>query len=321
MNTSFIHKYKPKKLDEFIIDSEIKNVISSFICFDNLNILLIGNPGSGKTAMINSIIKEYFKDIKHEVLSNNVLYINTLKEQGISYYRKHVKTFCQLPSLIKNKKKIVVLDDMDVINEQSQQVFRNCMDKYASNVFFIGSCLNVQKIIDSLQSRMEILSINNLSNENLYTIAKNIVINENINISDEVLKNTIVYSNNSFKILCNHLEKFKYLKCPITNNIACDACTSISYIDFHNYTQSCINNDLSSALNFINLFINKGFSGSDILYNYFKYIKNSKNITDTIKYDIIQLILSFIEIFNTKHDSDIELVFFTNNLIILLQST
>ena len=65
--------------------------------------------------------------------------INTLKEQGISYYRSEVKIFCQTSSLFKDKKKILVLDDIDIINEQSQQVFRNCIDKYSNNVIFLAS--------------------------------------------------------------------------------------------------------------------------------------------------------------------------------------
>ena len=61
-----------------------------------------------------------------------------------------------------NKKKIIILDDIDIINEQSQQVFRNCMDKYSHKVHFISSCTNVQKVIDSLQSRNIIIKINQI---------------------------------------------------------------------------------------------------------------------------------------------------------------
>ena len=44
-----------------------------------------------------------------------------MQEQGISYYRTEVKTFCQTPSMI-SVKKFIALDDIDTINEQSQQV-------------------------------------------------------------------------------------------------------------------------------------------------------------------------------------------------------
>ena len=88
---------------------------------DSLNILLVGNNGSGKT-FLYATIREYYN--MKEIPSNNVLLINNLKEQGISYYRSEVKTFCQTPSIVPNKKKFIILDDIDFINEQSQQVFR-----------------------------------------------------------------------------------------------------------------------------------------------------------------------------------------------------
>ena len=57
------------------------------------------------------------------------------------------------------KKKFIILDDIDLINDQSQQVFRNCIDKYSHNVHFLASCSNTQKVIDSIQSRCTIIKI------------------------------------------------------------------------------------------------------------------------------------------------------------------
>lgn len=56
--------------------------------------------------MLNAIIQEYYKDIPMTRREDNILYINNLKEQGINYYRNDVKTFCQISSSIKNKKKL-----------------------------------------------------------------------------------------------------------------------------------------------------------------------------------------------------------------------
>ena len=133
MNKSFINKYKPKTLDDFIYHKEIINVIKKLIKINELNILIVGESGCGKTTLINCILKDYY-DSKY---SNNILSINPLKEQGISYYRTDVKTFCQSISE-NNKKKTIVLDDIDGISEQSQQIFRNCLDKYSNNINFIA---------------------------------------------------------------------------------------------------------------------------------------------------------------------------------------
>ena len=73
-------------------DIEIKkSYLNKFIENDLLNILFVGDSGSCKTTLINIICKQYYGE---EYDSNNVLIINSLKEQGISYYRTEVKTFC-----------------------------------------------------------------------------------------------------------------------------------------------------------------------------------------------------------------------------------
>ena len=131
MDQPFIYKYRPKNLREFEMNSTIIELLETFVNTGLLNILLVGDSGSGKSSLINCIIKAYYND---DYKNDNVLHINSLKDQGISYYRSDVKTFCQTMSGIPNKKKIVVLDDIDNINEQSQQVFRNCIDKYSHNV-------------------------------------------------------------------------------------------------------------------------------------------------------------------------------------------
>ena len=128
MNTQFLKKYQPLFFDNFTIDKEYIELLNTLNKMDSLNILLVGNNGSGKTSILYATIREYYN--MKEIPSNNVLLINNLKEQGISYYRSEVKTFCQTPSIVPNKKKFIILDDIDFINEQSQQVFRNCIDKY-----------------------------------------------------------------------------------------------------------------------------------------------------------------------------------------------
>ena len=193
----FIHKYQPIYFKDFGEDNETVKIIKTLISIDNLNILLIGNMASGKTSLLNTIIREYYTGYTNKDYEENVLYINSLKEQGINYYRTDVKTFCQTCSNIKNKKKFIVLDDIDLINEQSQQVFRNCIDKYSHNVHFISSCNNIQKVIESLQSRFTIIKIKPLKRENMISIINNIQLSENIEIDKDAQDFIINISNNT----------------------------------------------------------------------------------------------------------------------------
>ena len=126
MNTQFLKKYQPLFFKDFTIDKEYIELLNTLNKMDSLNILLVGNNGSGKTSLLQATIREYY-NLK-EIPTNNVLLINNLKEQGISYYRSEVKTFCQTPSIIPHKKKFIILDDIDFINDANHN-FTNHLDE------------------------------------------------------------------------------------------------------------------------------------------------------------------------------------------------
>ena len=58
----FIQKYKPTRFCDFEIDYDIVSVLQTMVEMNSLNILFIGDVGSGKTSFINALIKEYYKD-------------------------------------------------------------------------------------------------------------------------------------------------------------------------------------------------------------------------------------------------------------------
>jgi len=314
----FINKYQPLFFKDFGKDNEIIDILKTLILVDDLNILLIGDMTSGKTSILNALIREYYIDFSAKEYEENVLYINSLKEQGINYYRTDVKTFCQTCSNIKNKKKFVVLDDIDLINEQSQQVFRNCIDKYSHNVNFISSCSNSQKVIESLQSRLTIVKIKPLQKERLIDIINNIKTQENIVIDNEAQEFIINISNNTVKILINYMEKFKLLGERITVNLANQLCSNISFLTFEKYTIFILSQQLLPAINIIHELYEKGYSVMDILDNYFIFIKTTKILTEEQKYKIIPCICKYITIFHNIHEDEIEMSLFTNNLIKIL---
>jgi DNA polymerase III delta prime subunit len=315
----FLNKYQPLYFSDFESDDELIDILYTLIKMDNLNILFIGDVGSGKTTFLNAAIKEYYKNYTLKQYQDNILHINSLKEQGINYYRNDVKTFCQTCSSIKNKKKIIVLDDIDIINEQSQQVFRNCIDKYSHNVHFISSCSNSQKVIESLQSRFTIIKIKLLQKHNLNQIMQKIIDSEHINITLDAREFILNVSNNNAKILINYMEKFKLLNQDIDFVLATSVCTNISIFIFEQYTLFLQNNQLSSAVKLLYGIYDKGYSVMDILDNYFLFVKITNSLTEIQKYDIIPIICKYITVFHNIHEDEIELALFSNNLFGILK--
>tara|TARA_B100001094_G_scaffold97451_1_gene93482 strand:+ start:471 stop:1442 length:972 start_codon:yes stop_codon:yes gene_type:complete len=318
MDIPFIYKYQPKLLEDFYINDNLLNLLKNFIYINNLNILFIGNQGCGKTSLIKVIINTYYNNI---INNDDILNINTIKEQGISYYRNNVKIFCQTKCSIKGKKKILILDDIDNINEQSQQIFRNYIDNYSNNIIFISSCNNLQKVIKTLQSRLFTITLNNLDNKNLFKILENICQKENININDDIKNFIIENSNNSIVTIINNLEKIKLLTYHANSdyeinikNIS-EICNNISFETLKTYLELCKKNDLQNSILILYNIFDKGYSVIDILNILFIYVKYTNLLNENEKYNVITLISKYITIFYNLHENEIELAIFTNNLV------
>jgi len=245
---------------------------------------------------------------------NNILFINNLKEQGIQYFRNDMKTFCQSHTSIHGKKKMVIIDDIDNINEQSQQVFRNYIDKYKKNIHFIACCSNIQKVIESIQSRMHILQISPPSKDQIRNVMENIIKNEILDIDEESKQYLLLVSKLSPRIIMNYLEKIYLLNEPITINKCKKICSSISFRHFEEYIIKLNENKVNEAIDILYTIYDYGYSVIDILDFLFSFVKITNLLNENTKFKIIPFLCKYITIFNNLHEDVIELAFFTNNI-------
>lgn len=316
-NTLFINKYTPKVIEGFYLPENVTTSLSILTETDCLNILLVGGEGSGKTSILHAIVRKYY-NLPEEQYRDNILYINNLHEQGINYYRSEVKTFCQTHGYVKGKKKIVMIDDIDVINEQSQQVFRNCIDKYSHNVCFLSTCTNGQKVIESIQSRLTIIRLPSITKQIMTSILEEIVKNEHIDMDNKAKNFIISVSNNTIKNLINYLEKCKLLNKTISFDTAIKICSDIDIYTLEKYTEYVKQGDINNAIKVLYSIANDGYSVMDILDNYFMFLKNTDKLSENDKYKVVPFICKYITAFHEIHENDIELPLFTNNIINVL---
>lgn len=325
MSNTFISKYKPYFLDDFCLDHKLVSVLKTLLELDDLNILFIGNTNSGKTTLLYALIREYYGLTKTQPFpENNIMFINNLKEQGINYFRTEMKTFSQSHSNIYGKKKIVVVDDIDTVNEQSQQVFRNYIDKYKNNILFISVCTNIQKVIESIQSRIHIIRLHPPTPQQFHHIMDRIIQNENLVLleNEPTREFLITISENSIRTLINNLEKIYILGIPISLELCKKLCSNISFQLFENYIL-CLRdktdpNRLSSAINILYGIHDYGYSVIDILDYFFTFIKTTDKLNEDEKYTIIPFLCKYITVFHIIHEDAIELALFTNKLAEML---
>lgn len=313
-------KYKPTSLDDFLIKDDFVDILKSFITIDNLNIMIVGGMTTGKTSLIELIIKNYYSEIHN--YKDNILHINSLYDQGISQLRQDIRTFCQTYSTIPNKKKFIILDDIDYIPIQNQQILRNFIDKYNNNVFFIMSCSNINKVIESIQSKQYMIKINNFNHYSLSRISNIIIKKEKINITPDAIDFIIKISNNSIRVILNYLDKIKILDHNqlIDLDYIKNICTNIKYSEFDKYLQFIKEDKVKDAIEILDYYYSNGYSVIDILDIFFEYIKLTNIVDEDLKFNIIESIIKSIIIFNEIHEDDIELSFFTLNLYKIIKN-
>lgn len=315
MENLIINKYKPKIIDNYLYDNEIKDTIYKLMDIDEMSFILNGDMGSGKTSLIDCIVKEYFNNSKY---NENILYINNISDQGINFYRNEVRLFCQTNCTINNKKKLILFDDFDQITEQCQQVFRNYIDKYENKIGFIITTSNLHKIVNSIQSRFLVINLEKPSRESVLQLCNNIIKNENIKINESILNHILNLTNNTIYSTLNYLQKIKLIDEQYSDYDISEALTHINYKNFEDYFEYIKKKNLHEAITILLNLVENGFSVIDILDSLILYIKHTDILNEQEKYKIIPFITKYITIFYDIHEHEIELIFFSNNLLNIL---
>jgi DNA polymerase III delta prime subunit len=176
-------------------------------------------------------------------------------------------------------------------------------------------CTNIQKVIESIQSRVHILQITLPTNEQIRAIMDKIIANESIIIDESAKDHLLLSSGTTIRILINYLEKITILDRPITLELCKKVCSNISYQKFEEYLSKLIEGNLSESIHILYSIYDYGYSVIDILDYFFIFIKLTKMLDESVKYKVIPFLCKYITIFHNVHEDCIELALFTNNII------
>lgn len=314
MQQLFQDKYKPRTINDFGFNNKFNEQFEMFVKQDILDILFIGHSGCGKSSFLDYVTSTYSQGMSKTEKDDNILVINQMKDTSVQYFRQNMKIFCQSYCSIFNKKKLIIIDDIDNINEHCQQILRSYMDNYHKNVFFIFTCTTSNKVISSIQSRLQIIKLPSISNNHLRVITENICKEENIVILPKAMEILFQLSNLSLRRLYGFLQLFYLCDTTIDDFNIFTICNCIPFKAIEKYFDHINKGELKKAIIQLYRYIDNGYSCIDIYEHILIYLKQSNQLCDNFKYFVVQKLANYMCIFYEFHEDPVELALFSNTL-------
>jgi len=148
-NSLWVEKYRPKNLDSYVGNENLKKKVSRYLKEGDVpHLLLFGNAGTGKTTLAKLIVQN---------IECDHMYINASDENSVDVMRNKIKDFAS--SVGFKPLKVIILDECDFLTPNAQAALRNLMETFSRHCRFILTCNYVEKVIDPIQSRCQVFGV------------------------------------------------------------------------------------------------------------------------------------------------------------------
>jgi len=176
-----VERYRSKTLEEYVGNEELKKKLNLYLNQNDIqNFIFYGPAGTGKTTLAKLLVNN---------LDCSYLYINSSDERGIETIRDKVSSFASTMSF--SPLKVVILDEANFLTIQAQASLRNVIETFSRTTRFIMTCNYIERIIDPLQSRCQVLKIVPPNKSDVAKHLNTILEKENIKFELSALANIV----------------------------------------------------------------------------------------------------------------------------------
>jgi replication factor C subunit 2/4 len=327
----WIEKYRPKNADEILLEPFIKQKIMKMLETKSIpNLIITGDPGTGKTSTILFLAKEIYND----KYIDNVLELNASDDRGLSIINNTIYPFCKKKTLYYNSNlknypqhKLVILDEADSITLKAQNLLSNIITEFRKNTRIVFICNECTQIIESIQSKCMIIKYPKINYDNLYKKIEYICKNENIKYDIQGINTLLFVSDYDIRQIINNLECIYYSFQILNEESIYKLIDKPKLYYISEILNNCYNEDYIETINIIKNLYNKGYTPNDILLTFMKFLfennlqnTNLKYLNEEVKLTIYEIIsLSYIRI-NAGIDTILQLCGCISKIYIYIQT-
>lgn len=245
-HTIFVEKYRPKTLDNYICDEQIREKIQEFITNQDIPHLgFFGLQGSGKSTLAKILVNNIDCDF---------IYLNATENRGMDDIKEKVGSFASARGF--KPLKIVILDESTHILQASQVLLLNMIETYSLTTRFILTGNYPERLIPPLRSRLQEFKLTPPSKKVVAKHVYGILNQENIEFQLEDLAAVVNSSYPDFRKIINDCQKYIIdNKLTLPNTLGKNEDVQSKILDelkkpttktFNNIRQIIADNDVSS---------------------------------------------------------------------------
>lgn len=288
-NLPFSEKYRPKKLEDLVLDEIIYTKIQDIIKKKEIpNIIFTGKSGIGKTSTIHAIARLIYPKEYHD----SVIELNASDDRGIKSVHDTIINFCKRKVEFKEnfaQHKLLILDEADNITAKAQKLISSIIEKFPLTRFAF-TCNNSSAVIESIQSRCTIIKFTKPPIDSFMNRVKYICSCENIDYNLDALKYLFELCQKDLRKTLNMLE----LVYRAEGKITIDNILKISDIPSQNTLNDLLKfvltKDIVNICKIVNNFQIQGYYSLDVLLHFIQYVEHCENIKEDQRIHLINIL-------------------------------